>query len=565
MSRTTDDALSEDRAGSADGGAPEIGDRSDPYGARPVDRVLDPEGYGRSGEPGERAEIGKPYLRPARLAILFGLFAALGIWRGLPILLIVLGVLVMIFFHELGHFVMARRAGMKVTEFMIGFGPRIFSFRRGDVEYGIKAIPAGAYVKIIGMANVEEVPPEDESQTYRQKGYWARMGVAVAGSTAHFIMALLLIIASFVFVGRVSEERWGVATIAPDSAAALAGVEEGDRVVSIDGVAVADHDEMAAQAQRHPDETVPVVVERDGREVELTASITARFFVYGTTEREFQIYGNGDGGYSLSISDASPLLDEGLEDGDRLTSVNGTPVSDADSIRSVLTSSAVATTGAMELGVVHPGDESPTDVAIDLGSEAAISKSQGFFGVGKELIPEKLGVVEAVPASLAWFGETTKLSITGMAKFFNPASLADFAKRTFTTVPGEEPEATGAQLSSDASSQYVERNSNRIVSIVGAVVLGEGLTDGDAGRLLAFFALLNMAIGLLNLIPLPPFDGGHVAIGTYERIRELLRRDGRRYFADYNKIMPVALAVVSFMVVIGLMAMYLDLADPIRL
>ena len=103
------------------------------------------------------------------------------------------------------------------------------------------------------------------------------------------------------------------------------------------------------------------------------------------------------------------------------------------------------------------------------------------------------------------------------------------------------------------------------MSIVGAVVLGEELTDGGWANLLAFFAFLNMAIGLLNLIPLPPFDGGHVAVGTYEKIRELLRRDGRRYFADYNKVMPVAMAVVSFMVIVGLMAMYLDLADPIRL
>ncbi len=74
----------------------------------------------------------------------------------------------MIFLHELGHFLTAKRAGMKVTEFFLGFGPRLWSFQRGETEYGVKAIPAGAYVRIIGMNNLEEVPPEDEARTYRQ-------------------------------------------------------------------------------------------------------------------------------------------------------------------------------------------------------------------------------------------------------------------------------------------------------------------------------------------------------------------------------------------------------------
>ena len=532
--------------------------------AEPIDDVaVDLDGYGRSGEPGERAEIGTPYVRPARLAIFFGVFGALALWRGLPIMFVVLAVLVMIFLYELGHYVMARRAGMKVTEFMIGFGPRIFSFRRGDVEYGIKAIPAGAYVKIIGMANIEEVPAEDESQTYRQKGYWARMGVAVAGSTMHFILALLLIGASFVFVGKMSDTQWAVDTIAPDSAAALAGIRDGDKVVAVDGVKVATHDAMAVQAKKHVGETIPVVVERDGKEVELTASITPRFSVFGTIGEEFQIYGNADGGFSLSLAQVNGL--DGLRDGDVLTSVDGTEVTSLDQLRSLLSAPAVATTGNMVLGVVHEGASRPVDVKVDLGTAVGLDKTNGFFGVGQERIPDKMGVLEAVPETFKWFGETTKLSVVGMAKFFNPSSLVDFAKRTFTTVPGETADTGLPQRNSDAATQNVERNSNRIVSIVGAVVLGEELTDGGWANLLAFFAFLNMAIGLLNLIPLPPFDGGHVAVGTYEKIRELLRRDGRRYFADYNKVMPVAMAVVSFMVIVGLMAMYLDLADPIRL
>ena len=526
---------------------------------------LDPEEYGRSGKPGERATPGHPYIRPARLGIFVGVFAALAAWRGLPIMVVVLAVVVMIFFHELGHYVMARRAGMKVTEFMIGFGPRIFSFRRGDVEYGIKAIPAGAYVKIIGMANIEEVPPADEAQTYRQKGYWARMGVAVAGSTMHFIMALCLITLSFIFVGRTSESQWAVRTVAADSAADLAGVRLGDRVVSVDGVAVSSFDEMASEAKKRPGKTVPVVVERDGRTVTLQADITPRFFVFGTIGEAFQVYGNGDGGLSVSLTSGSALAKEGLRDGDAIRAINGTPVATVAEARTVLSSSEVAKSGDVALSVVHAKTGKSATVDVDLGSELGIDSTVGFFGVGSKLIPEKLSPVSAVPAAFSWFGTMTSQSVTGIGKFFAPSNLADFAQRTFSTAPGETHDIGKPKANQTVLQQTRERDGGRIVSIVGAVLLGEELTTGGWGQLLAFLALLNIAIGILNLIPLPPFDGGHVAIGTYEKLRELLRRDGRRYFADYNKVMPLAIAVIGFMMIVGLMATYLDLADPIRL
>ena len=87
----------------------------------------------------------------------------------------VIALLVMIFLHELGHYLTAKWAGMKVTEFFLGFGPRIWSFQRGETEYGLKAIPAGAYVRIIGMHNLDEVPPEDEPRTYQNQPYWRKM------------------------------------------------------------------------------------------------------------------------------------------------------------------------------------------------------------------------------------------------------------------------------------------------------------------------------------------------------------------------------------------------------
>src|SRR3546814_11517710 len=117
--------------------------------------------------------------RPTRTDTLFPyttLFRSwLGIAGGWAPLVVVLGVVVMIFLHELGHYLTAKWGGMKVTEFFIGFGPRIWSFQRGDTEYGLKVIPAGAYVKVIGMNNLDEVAPADESKTYSQASYPRRM------------------------------------------------------------------------------------------------------------------------------------------------------------------------------------------------------------------------------------------------------------------------------------------------------------------------------------------------------------------------------------------------------
>ena len=96
---------------------------------------------------------------------------------------IIIALFVMITLHEAGHFVTAKLSGMKATEFFLGFGPRILSFRRGETEFGLKPVLIGAYVKIIGMHNLEEVPPEDEGRTYRQKSFGRRLSVAVAGST----------------------------------------------------------------------------------------------------------------------------------------------------------------------------------------------------------------------------------------------------------------------------------------------------------------------------------------------------------------------------------------------
>jgi membrane-associated protease RseP (regulator of RpoE activity) len=152
-------------------------------------------------------------------------------------------IILMIMLHELGHFVMAKRAGMKVTEFFLGFGPRVWSIRRGETEYGVKAIPAGGYVRIIGMSSADEVDPADEERTYRSKPYRHRLGVAVAGSTMHFIIAAILLFTILVAVGIPSVPPV-VAQIVADSPAQNSDFRVGDRIVAINGTPVKDWDDI---------------------------------------------------------------------------------------------------------------------------------------------------------------------------------------------------------------------------------------------------------------------------------------------------------------------------------
>ena len=142
------------------------------------------------------------------MLLLLGWLAINNIWT----FVFVVGLLISIFLHEVGHFSTARMTGMKATQFFMGFGPRVWSRTRGEVEYGVRALPLGAFVRIIGMNNIDEVEPEDESRAYRSKSYPRRLLVITAGSLMHMVIAFVLFFAVFATAGR--EQSTGVATAA---------------------------------------------------------------------------------------------------------------------------------------------------------------------------------------------------------------------------------------------------------------------------------------------------------------------------------------------------------------
>ncbi len=187
---------------------------------------------------GRRRQVPRPVPRRAGAGVVA--LVALSVATGQVDLLIVIACLiVMIMVHELGHFLAAKRGHMKVTEYFLGFGPRLWSFRRGETEYGVKAFPLGGYVKIPGMTNLEEVDPADEARTYREQPFHSRLLVAVAGSAMHFLMAFVLL---WVLLPgwacrtayKVEVQHWSRSPGSPGPAQ-VAGLQPGDVVVSVDG------------------------------------------------------------------------------------------------------------------------------------------------------------------------------------------------------------------------------------------------------------------------------------------------------------------------------------------
>jgi membrane-associated protease RseP (regulator of RpoE activity) len=192
--------------------------------------------------------------------------------------------------HEAGHFATAKLFGMKATQFFVGFGQTLWSRRKGETEYGIKAIPAGGFVKIVGMTELEDVDPADEPRSFRRKPGWQRIIVLGAGSFMHFVLALLLLFivaagigletaSSTTAVGAVeacvpANVKSVCASSDPASPAKKAGIRAGDKIVSIGGTPVRDWTQMGrAIREQTPGSPVTVVVERHGHRVSLHTSL----------------------------------------------------------------------------------------------------------------------------------------------------------------------------------------------------------------------------------------------------------------------------------------------------
>ncbi len=368
---------------------------------------------------------------------------ALGLLIFLPFLTAIISI------HELAHFAVARRFGMKVTEYFIGFGPRIWSRRRGELEWGVKGLPFGGYVKIAGMNPYEVVEPEDLPRTYGAKPAYQRALTIFAGPGSHFVVAAVLFSASFLFFGNYRSTVPVIGSVettlnGSSSPAADAGMQPGDVVVGIGDVVNPTQAQMrdlvAEAARAKPAAPLLITVERDGRRIQLTMT---------------------------------PEFD---------------------------------TIDGQEIG----------RVGVVLGSE-------------------RIGLVPSVVAGVKEVGFAVWESGSQVGRVFGPQGIG----RIFTLLTSDEQRAPDDATSVVGISQQV----------------GATSSTGDWATVLYFFGFVTVFIGLINLVPLPPFDGGHLAVVAYEKVV------GR--VVDMRKLIPVSAAVITFFVIFVSATVFLDFAKPI--
>lgn len=404
---------------------------------------------GATDQPGQEDTAGGPRAVIA-LAVIVGLLALLGYWS-MWALLLVLGLLVSIFLHEFGHYYTAKKTGMKVTQFFIFMGPKLWSFRRGETEYGIRMFPVGAFVRIVGMNNLDPVEPEDEPRAYRSKSYPRRMLVITAGSIMHMIIAIVLLFAVYAVNGnRVETGRVGIGGVSTGQPADLAGLKSGDVILSINGQVPTSGPEAVDMIRSYaPGDVITITVQRDGEE--LTKQVT------------------------LGVNPDVP------------------------------------------------------------GGTTA------FMGVstGSELGWSQMSVASAAQHSVTDLGSAMWQSVGGVVKVLNPVNIWNHLSGA-NTDPNSQP-----------------------TTVVGITRVSSTIGDESGfGGIMLMLAGINVFIGLLNMFPLLPFDGGHAAIATYERIRS--RPGGTPYRADVGKMIPVTMAVMTLLAFLLIAGLYLDQVRPIR-
>ena len=356
--------------------------------------------------------------------------------------------LVVIPIHELGHLLVARWFGFKIQEYFVGFGPRLWSRRRGETEYGVKAIPAGGYVKIAGMNPFETVAPEDAARAYGAKPIWQRALVILAGPLSHMLVGATLYFVLFAVYGDFDTERVVVGEVTPTldgepSPAFEAGLRPEDVIVRVGDLEHPTPENLGRYvtpfAQEHPGEPLTYVVRRDGREVTLS-------------------------------------------------------------------------------------------IVPELVTEDGIEKGRIGFILG----PEPLSAPEAAVGAVRWTGAATWNSVTTIPKIFTVG-----VGRTFTVLFGDE-----------------ARRADDVASLVGVTrQVGEA---GDAGNWALFLnmaAYVTIFIGVVNLVPLPPLDGGHLILLAWEKLT------GRP--ADYRRLVPVSAAVIVFLSIFAIATAVLDITEPL--
>lgn len=376
----------------------------------------------------------------------------------LGVLAFVVALLFSVMVHEFGHYITARRFGMWVSEFFLGFGKKIWSFQRGETEFGLKAIPAGGYCKIEGMAPNDELPQGQEDRAFYKASSTKKLIVLGAGSFLHFVLGFVLLFTLFIGIGT-NQVLPVISEIVPNSAAQAAGIQAGDEIVAINGKKVVEWYKDVETIRESKGADLTLEIDRNGQL--LTIVINAR-----------------------------------------LTEIDGAK--------------------RYVLGIINDVGLKRSGLWLSIKNSALVTKSfltESVKSLGK--LPEK------IPA--LWGA----------------------------TVRGEERDASG------------------LVGVVGvARVSGEAVGSDKLSPMerLATFVLivasLNIFVGVFNLLPILPLDGGHMAVAIADEIRALiarLRGRPRPAAIDVTVLTPITMVVFVVLATLTLLLLVADVINPVVL
>ncbi|MBO4208080.1 M50 family metallopeptidase [Micromonospora echinofusca] len=408
----------------------------------------------------------------------------------LGVVVIALGILISVSLHEAGHMLTAKRFGMKVTRYFVGFGPTVFSFRRGETEYGLKAIPLGGFCKIVGMTpQDDDVEPADQHRAMWRFPVWKRTIVMSAGSITHFALALIAIWLAAIFMGLPNPE----------------------------------YPTTNDEARREP------------------AAINVQDCV--VVENVARACQPGD--------PVSPAAQADLRDGDLITALNGTPIGTYGDLLTTLRSTPP---GRVTVDYVRDGVPARADVTLAQVQRAPLENLAGPVGpvaaFGVDLDVQKPAMVT--------YGPVEAFGATGHYTGQLAVGTYEAMKRIPQKVPALWTAITGG-----------ERDKDTPISVVGASRLGGEALEAGVWQILVFlFISLNFFVGIFNLLPLLPLDGGHIAIAWFERVRSWIftrigRPDPGR--VDYLKLMPLTYAVILVGGAFTLLTVTADVVNPITL
>jgi regulator of sigma E protease len=312
--------------------------------------------------------------------------------------ILLLGVLVTV--HELGHFLVAKACGVKVLRFSIGFGPKLFSFTKGETEYQVALLPLGGYVKMAGDTPHEELTPEDAERGFLNAAPWKRALIVVAGPVFNLVFPVLIYF--FVFVGAHEATSTRVGFVDPAMPAALAGIRSGDRITAVEGEPVRTFEDLREAFVGRFERPVPLTVERDGKSMDIP--VTPRKIIESSAVDSVE---RGQIGIQpirkpavLGVPAGSAAAEAGFKSFDRVLSVNGVSIPDEAALHEQLAKLrgplevTVQRLLPLEVGAVTGGTPSITTVKV-----ARQPGEDGFSALGAE--PSDMYVASVFPGSVA--------------------------------------------------------------------------------------------------------------------------------------------------------------------